>query len=169
MHDEPQRPQYKKKTRKKRRTRDEWTLTEWKDHVWKAFSYYIRLRDCLLTTGTTTHGRCATCGRTYPFKQLQAGHFMPGRLDFMLFDEGHVNAQCKRCNVFQSGMWPMYFLRMEEKLGYAWIAEQLELFQKNFQGRKTKQYSTKELQALEALYVMQSADLEAEHLRKDVT
>ncbi len=74
------------------------TVSQLKKDVWKVFSYYIRLRDCLFTTGTTTHGRCVSCGKLCEFSQLQAGHFVPGRTNNILFDEEIVHAQCSYCN-----------------------------------------------------------------------
>ena len=47
--------------------------------AWDAFSLFIRLRDCLKTTGAKEYGVCFTCGRKYAFKALQAGHFVRGR------------------------------------------------------------------------------------------
>ncbi len=93
------------------------TITSLKKKLWKIFSIYIRMRDCLETTGTTTHGKCCTCGRDYPIGKLQAGHFIPGREDSILFDPSCVHAQCYRCNVQRSGEWVKYFRFMEKKYG----------------------------------------------------
>ena len=53
-----------------------------------------------------------TCGKLYPFSKLQAGHFIPGRTDAILFDVRQVHAQCYRCNTKLQGMWHKYFLFM---------------------------------------------------------
>jgi hypothetical protein len=74
-----------------------------KQRAWDAFSRYIRLRDCLKTTGTIDKGRCITCGRIFSFNELQAGHFISGRTNSVLFSERGVNAQCKSCNRFHYG------------------------------------------------------------------
>ena len=103
--------------------RKETTITSLKKKLWKIFSIYIRMRDCLETTGTTTHGKCCTCGRDYAFANLQAGHFIPGREDCILFDPACVHAQCYRCNVQRSGEWVKYFRFMEEKYGRDFIFE----------------------------------------------
>lgn len=55
---------------------------------------------------------CITCGLKYPFKKLQAGHFIPGRTDAILFDAVQVNAQCYRCNKLHQGVWHKYYLFM---------------------------------------------------------
>lgn len=69
-----------------------------KDKVWEVFSYFIRLRDCLFTTGTKTEGRCISCDKLCDFSHLQAGHYVPGRTNNILFDEEIVHAQCSYCN-----------------------------------------------------------------------
>jgi hypothetical protein len=72
--------------------------TRAKDTAWRWFSKYIRLRDCISTTGFKDQGKCVTCGGYFPFSELQAGHAIGGRNDAVLFDEKLVNAQCGRCN-----------------------------------------------------------------------
>lgn len=74
-----------------------------KDKAWHAFSRFIRTRDCLMTTGTTTHGKCITCDFVYPIEKLQAGHYVDGRTNSILFDEECVHAQCIQCNQFKHG------------------------------------------------------------------
>lgn len=81
------------------------------------FSQYIRTRDCLLTTGTKENGKCVTCGRVYPFKDLQAGHAIGGRCNSILFDEQLVNAQCVSCNLFRYGRQAEYSVWFIEKYG----------------------------------------------------
>ena len=74
-----------------------------KDKAWKAFSWYIRLRDAVLTTGTTEAAVCCTCGKAFPVNDLQAGHFIPGRKNGILFDDRGVHAQCRGCNLYGRG------------------------------------------------------------------
>lgn len=103
--------------------RSQTTITSQKYKLWKIFSIYIRMRDCLETTNTITHGKCCTCGRDYPIGKLQAGHFIPGREDSILFDPTCVHAQCYRCNVVRQGEWVKYFQFMEVKYGREYIFE----------------------------------------------
>jgi len=102
---------------KKRKPKDKWTITDWEKWLWKKFSEYIRLRDCLKTTGTLWKGICRTCGRTYRFEKLQAGHFIPGRTRAILFDEFCVHIQCYRCNHILQGNWPPYYRFMQQEYG----------------------------------------------------
>ncbi len=106
--------------------RKETTITSLKKNLGKIFSIYIRMRDCLKTTGTTTHGKCCTCGRDYPIGRLQAGHFIPGREDSILFDPKCVHAQCYRCNIKRQGEWVKYFRFMEKEYGREFIFELME-------------------------------------------
>lgn len=88
-----------------------------KEKAWKAFSIYIRTRDCLRFTGSPDRGICVTCKRSYNFKELQAGHFIDGRGNSVLFDERLVYAQCYGCNVGKSGAYVEYFVFMEQEWG----------------------------------------------------
>ncbi len=70
-----------------------------KKKCWAVFSLYIRMRDCLKTTGCASFGLCITCGKRYHIKLLQAGHFVSGRHNANLFSERGVHAQCYNCNI----------------------------------------------------------------------
>ncbi len=93
----------------------------WKKKVWKeAFSPYIRLRDALETTGNQHTLLCCSCGKPYKAFGLgcaQAGHFVPGRKNSILFHEKCVHGQCYNCNITLKGNWPGYFKFMTEKYG----------------------------------------------------
>lgn len=106
--------------------RKDTTITTLKKKLWKIFSIYIRMRDCIQTTGTILHGKCCTCKRDYPIGKLQAGHFIPGREDSILFDPTCVHAQCYRCNVQRSGEWVKYFRFMEKNYGRELVFKLME-------------------------------------------
>lgn len=95
--------------------------------AWDAFSIYIRTRDCLRFTGDPTEGICVTCKRPYPFKQLQAGHFISGRGNAILFDERLVYTQCLGCNgnppYGKGGNYVEYFRFMIDEVGLEKIDE----------------------------------------------
>jgi len=93
------------------------TVKKLKIDCWKLFSRYIRLRDCLATTGTLTDGKCFTCGREYPFRQLQAGHFVAGRHNGNLFSERGCHAQCALCNIYNHGNTLEYRRQVIRKYG----------------------------------------------------
>lgn len=79
-----------------------------KNKAWKWFSKFIRLRDCIKTTGFPDQGKCVTCPKYYPYEEFQAGHAIPGRNMSILFDEKLVNAQCTDCNIKKGGNYKEY-------------------------------------------------------------
>ena len=66
-------------------------------------SRYVRLRDCLRTTGTLAYCKCISCMKVIDYKTAQAGHFVDCRHNSTLFNLMNVNAQCPRCNVYLDG------------------------------------------------------------------
>lgn len=65
---------------------------------WYYFSLYVRQRD------VEKYGVCISCGREITVDTCDAGHFMPtddcGR--DLIFHEQNVNAECSRCNAWDS-------------------------------------------------------------------
>ena len=130
-------PKFPKPKKKKRET-----VGKAKKKVWALFSIYIRTRDCLSSTGTKEEGKCCTCGKIYNFKELQAGHFIPGRRSSVLFDERNCHAQCLRCNVFLRGNMIHYYQFMNINYGPSIIAELME------KDMTIKKFTVPELQEL---------------------
>ena len=93
------------------------TLAKMKKKVWEVFSKYIRLRDCLRTTGCSSWGLCVTCGKRYHIKLLQAGHYVAGRTNAILFSERGVHAQCYNCNINLRGNTLEYRRKIIEMYG----------------------------------------------------
>ena len=93
-----------KKPRKK-------SLKAIKKKAWKAFSEFIRQR------GADAHGfnSCVTCGTKDHWRWLQAGHYIDGRTNTVLYDEKLVHAQCVHCNVFLNGNKNKYTIFMMKK------------------------------------------------------
>lgn len=85
--------------------------------AWASFSAFIRTRDCLRFSNSPDEGKCVTCNREYPYKKLQAGHFIGGRTNAVLFDERIVYSQCYGCNIGKSGNYLDYFYFMESEIG----------------------------------------------------
>lgn len=79
---------------KKRRKRS--ALAIQKQRTWEVFSKYIRLRD----SDEFGYCTCCTCGtvRYWEKDGMQAGHFLDGRGNSILFEETCVHAQCNICN-----------------------------------------------------------------------
>ncbi len=81
--------------------------------LWYWFSLYIRQRD------VEGWGTCISCGRSITVATSQAGHFMPaddcGR--DLLFDELNVNAECPKCNAFDSTHLLTYAEELDRRYG----------------------------------------------------
>lgn len=128
-----------------------------KDKAWDNFSIYIRTRDCLRFTGKPDEGKCVTCDRPYPFKKLQAGHFIQGRGNAVLFDERLVYSQCVGCNgnppFGKGGNYVEYFIFMEKEWGRKKIDEFRAL------KYKTVIYKPYQLQEIADKYKQKTIDL----------
>ena len=119
-------PQPKIKSGKKKQKVKRPTVSSEKKKAWDACSVYIRTRDALETTGTIEFAICCTCGKPYPaFGKgcLQAGHYIPGRMPSILFDERGIHAQCYNCNIRLKGNPIKYRKFMEKKHGWEVINE----------------------------------------------
>lgn len=138
---------HKKMLIKKKKT----TRAKAKEKAWTAFSAYIRTRDCLRFTGSTTEGKCVTCRQAKPYKDLQAGHFVGGRGNAVLFDERIVFSQCGYCNqkppMGLGGNYAAYTLWMQDE-GYT--REQIEEFL-NLR-HTTKVYKQHDFEEIKAMY-----------------
>ncbi|MDD4689055.1 MAG: recombination protein NinG [Eubacteriales bacterium] len=88
-----------------------------KDKAWKAISRYIRHKECLETTGDVDYGICCTCGKLKHRKELQAGHYISGRTNSILFVEDGIHIQCVHCNMFNEGNKSEYEKYMLKRYG----------------------------------------------------
>ena len=80
--------------------------------AWEAFSLFIRLRD----SSEYGMGNCCTCKQLLHYKRANAGHFIAGRRNSILFDEKCVHFQCVQCNI-QGGNGAEYYPFMLETYG----------------------------------------------------
>lgn len=112
-----------------------------KKRAWKAFSTYIRKRG-----SRNGNNRCVTCKKVYPVKSLQAGHWIPGRHNAVLFDERNCHPQCYACNIGRKGNPIEYYHFMERKYGKDVMEELEEL------DHQIVQYKVNDYLELEAYY-----------------
>lgn len=91
-------------------------ITYWKEKCWKEFSMFIRLRDSKLQNREGMV-KCCTCEAIKPIKEMQAGHFIPGRNNSILLEETCCHAQCYRCNCGLKGNPRKYQKFMEIRYG----------------------------------------------------
>jgi hypothetical protein len=88
--------------------------------AWKWFSLYIRLRDCLSTTGSAEWCICPTCGQRVAYEDIDAGHALGHRQGSVLFDESITYGQCRACNQAGDGEKQAFKAFLIRKYGAAW-------------------------------------------------
>ena len=129
----------------------------WKAKAWTEFSKYIRLRDAIKTTHTKDRVVCCTCGKEYPafgVGCVQAGHFVIGRGNAILFDEKGTNAQCYNCNILHKGRWPEYMDFMLKEYDMKVVTDLLRL------NKTVRKYTPVELEELKDKYREMYKDLQ---------
>lgn len=115
-----------------------------KKRAWDAFSRYIRTRDSLATTGTTTRCICITCNKEVDFRDIQAGHATGGRDFSILFDEDIVNGQCSGCNM-SGGQYDKYAVALIKRHG---LEKYEELLSRKNSILKLKAYQLLEIEQM---------------------
>lgn len=103
------------------------SLRSVKKKAWLVFSEYIRKKYA------TEDGYvdCVTCNVVRPWKEMQAGHFIDGRNNAVLFCELGTHPQCMRCNIFLHGNKVSYFKFMQKKFGDQMIDKLISDAKKN--------------------------------------
>lgn len=129
-------------------------LNKLRAKAWATFSIYIRLRDCDKYQKNGMFAPCFTCDSLFHFKELQAGHFIAGRTNAILFDEEGVHAQCMRCNIFLSGNPTEYWEKMLELYGKD---KCLEISNRR---HNTKKYTAKDYEELIEKYKLKIKEFE---------
>lgn len=125
------------------------TISQLKKVAWDLFSKYIRARNA----DYRGYARCVTCGVIKHWKELQAGHFIPGRHNSNLFDERGCHAQCYHCNIGLKSNPREYDRFMREKYGGKTIIE-LEK-----QDKQSVQFTRQELTDKAAYYKQKFEEL----------
>lgn len=97
--------------------------------VWPLISKFVRLSE----SNSYGIGHCITCGVAKHWKELQAGHFNPGRWNSIIFEIRGIHSQCYHCNVELKGNPREYDRYMRNKYGDNVVEELDELSKKSFQ------------------------------------
>ena len=67
---------------------------------------------------------CCTCGKTYHWTKIQAGHFIPAAQgNATRWDEKNIHSQCMRCNCNLGGNGAEYYPFMVNKYGEDFVNE----------------------------------------------
>ena len=124
------------------------SISKLKEKAWKQFSLYIRLRHAI-----DGMSMCVTCKTVKNYKELQAGHWIPGRHPSVLFNERNCHPQCYHCNVGLKGNPIAYHHYMENKYGKKAMDELERLDKVN------KQFKPYELEAIYEMYKRMVEDI----------
>ena len=108
----------KKKTAKKKSGDDKPKKPNYVDQLDRIFSLYIRLRDAL-PNGMV---KCISCGRYFPFTQVDCGHFYSRIHTSTRWDEDNCNAECRYCNRMSSEHLIGYRANLVRKIGEQRVA-----------------------------------------------
>ena len=91
-----------------------------KNKLWKIVSEYIRRRDA----DENGYVDCCTCGKTYHWTKIQAGHFIAAAQgNATRWDERNIHSQCMRCNLNLGGNGAEYYPFMVNKYGEDFVNE----------------------------------------------
>lgn len=94
-----------------------------KNQAWKLCSEYNRRKDA----DWKGEVRCVTCGKLDHWGNLDAGHFVSGRKNAILFEDNGIHAQCTQCNIFNHGEQYLYGVYMKKRYGQKEIDRLLKL------------------------------------------
>ena len=100
----------------------------------RVFSLYVRhshAKDGMV--------ECCTCGRSYPVKKIQNGHFMSRKNYITRWDEENCAPQCYGCNVMKQGEQYLFAKYLDQKYGDGHSDKML------IKSKKTIKYSNDEL------------------------
>ena len=131
----------------------------WKKKAWIEFSKWVRMRDSCHTGGAGEYVSCCTCNKLYHafgVGCVQAGHYVAGRINAILFEEHGCHAQCYNCNINLKGNTLNYREFMLRKYG---VHETVRIESLRF---KLVKYSPAELEAIRDKYKAKYEELKNE-------
>ena len=121
-------------------------------HLDIVFSLYIRLRDAM----DGGRCRCISCGRVFPFEQIQCGHYYTRHNRSVRWDERNCNAQCVACNCNEHGNLEGYKPNLIAKIG------QQQLDELNVIAHQSRKWSGEELRQMVRHYTAEVKRLSKE-------
>jgi hypothetical protein len=109
----------KSKPKKRGKTK---TLGKLKKELWDLVSEFVRRSNA----DHAGYCSCYTCGNTLHWKQMQAGHGIPGRKNAVLYDLDILRPQDVACNIFGDGRLHIFSTKMIKEHGMEWWDAKLE-------------------------------------------
>ena len=92
------------------------SLASLKRRAWKLLSEVVR-RQWASVDGYVV---CYTCGNAANWKEMQAGHAIPGRTGAVLLDEDIIRPQDEKCNIWGRGMHHIFAGKLIRENGVDW-------------------------------------------------
>lgn len=86
------------------------------------FSLFIRLRGSWEICGERVN-TCYTCGKMFPVKLLDCGHYHSRSVMSLRYDERNGRPQCQNCNRYLSGNRAVYEANLLKDHGQEWLDE----------------------------------------------
>ena len=86
------------------------------------------LSECIRREAADRNGyvRCYTCGTSNLWNRgTDAGHAIPGRHGSVLLDESIIRPQCKVCNIWKRGNYPVFTLKLINEHSAEWFERKL--------------------------------------------
>lgn len=145
---------------KKRKVKNSVNADNKEATLWKWFSLYIRLRECL--DGSYGHCNCVTCGKAKHYKDMDAGHYISRMWKPTKYHENNVYAQCVHCNRDLSGNVAEYRINLVGMYGEDHVAE-MEAYSRT----PFKKMLHEEVEALSTYYRIKAKE-EAERLGVEI-
>jgi len=96
-------------------------LSTKKNKLWKLVSEYVRRRHA----DENGYTACYTCGTIKHWKEMDAGHAIPGRKNYVLFNLELLRSQCRSCNGFRAGEQYIFGKKLNQENGEGWYEGEL--------------------------------------------
>lgn len=109
-----------------------------KDKCWSKMSLWSRLKHA----DEAGYVRCITCSTVKHYKEMFAGHYKHGVLDYYPMN---INPQCFKCNNIESGMRDEYYLWLVKTYGQKKVDD---LRQRASMAMKGEPYTIEQLEAI---------------------
>ena len=102
-----------KKEQERKKAKAGLSKSKLRDKLDAIFSKYIRLK----YSDKNGYCRCISCGKVFPWNEIQNGHYMSRRYMSTRFSEDNCRPQCVACNIFNQGNIQMYRRALNKQIG----------------------------------------------------
>lgn len=133
------------------------TVSQAKKKAWAVFSQYIRQK----YAREDGQCQCVTCNKWDHWTHLQAGHFIDGRNNTVLYDERLVHPQCFNCNMKLEGC------KAGNKVVYSiFMMKKYNLTVKDLEDMQNLYFSSKQMKAQDHLEIFEAYKIKLKEVAK---